>query len=190
MAHDLVDVAMAVFSRLADRCHLDLVEHAVRHREVSEESLARFLQVFDDLDALLDTRPEYRFATWEAKATSWATNTEDHRVLADNARRILTVWIDLDNLRLDDYAARLWSGLVGGHHRVRWRLWGRLLPEALTEPERASARLADRLGDHAERFLRQGPEPRPAPTESTLALSRRLLDHYGADRDGGGSNGG
>lgn len=190
LAHDLVDVAMAVLSRIADRHHLELVEHAARHREVPEDLLGRFLRVFDDLDALLDTRPEYRFATWEAKATSWATSTEDHRVLADNARRILTVWINLDNLRLDDYAARLWSGLVGGHYRVRWELWGGLLPQALTEPERAAARLSDRLSDHADRFLRHGPPARPAPTESTLVLSRRLLDHYGADRDGGASIGG
>ncbi|MBR8743234.1 alpha-N-acetylglucosaminidase [Nocardiopsis sp. MG754419] len=185
LGHDLADVAMAVLSRIADHRHLELVEHAARHREVPERLLSRFLEVFDDLDALLDTRPEYRYRTWEAQATSWATSTEDHRVLADNARRVLTVWITLDNLRLDDYAARLWSGMVGDYHRTRWELWGRLLPEALTDPERAASRLEDRLGDHSERFLRHGPAPTPASTGGTLTLSRRLLDRYGSvDRPG------
>lgn len=178
LGHDLVDVAMTVLSRVADHRYLEIVEHLTRHRAVPDQEVARFLEVFDDLDALLDTRPEYRYRTWEAKATSWATSTEDYRVLADNARRILTVWITLDNLRLDDYAARLWSGLVGDYYRSRWEFWGRGLPEALTDPERAATRLAYRLDEHSERFLRQGLPHPPTSTESTLVRSRRLLERY------------
>ena len=187
LGHDLADVAMAVLARVVDHRYLEVVEHVARYRTVPEQGLADLLAVFDDLDALLDTRPEYRYRAWEAKATSWATSTEDHRVLADNARRVLTVWIGLDNLRLDDYAARLWSGLVGEYYRTRWELWGRELPRFLDEPERAATRLEDRLTDHGERFLHQGltrTGSRPsAPTEGTLALSRRLLERYGRTED-------
>lgn len=178
LGHDLADVATAVLARVADHRYLEIVEHLNRHRTVPEQRVARFLEVFDDLDALLDTRPEYRYRGWEAKATSWATSTEDHRVLADNARRVLTVWITLDNLRLDDYAARLWSGLVGDYYRSRWESWGTGLSEALTDPEGAAVRLEYRLNEHSERFLRRGLAYTPPPTESTLVRSRHLLERY------------
>ncbi|MEU4783260.1 alpha-N-acetylglucosaminidase [Nocardiopsis alba] len=181
LGHDLVDVAMAVLSRVADHRYLEMVEHLDHHPELPEGDLERFLEVFDDLDALLETRPEYRYRTWEAKATSWATGTEDHRVLTDNARRILTVWTTLDDPRLDDYAGRLWSGLVGGYYRPRWESWGEGASLAVHEPDRAQARLDDRLTEHADRFLRRGAPLPPRSTEGTLALSRRLLDRYGGD---------
>ena len=43
--------------------------------------------------------------------------------MLDNARRIVSVWDTIDRASLTDYSARLWSGLVGGLYRERWRAW-------------------------------------------------------------------
>ncbi|MFE1165690.1 alpha-N-acetylglucosaminidase TIM-barrel domain-containing protein [Nocardiopsis sp. NPDC058789] len=176
---DLVDVAMAVLSRVCDHRYAELVEAAAGRGEVPEEGVARFLRVFDDLDALLATRPEYRYATWEARAEAWATDDDERRVLRDNARRILTVWTTTEDTVLDDYAARLWSGLVGGYHRPRWAAWSRGLPRALSDRSAASAELDRELTGIAERFLAEGAPPVPVPQEGVVARSRLLLDRYG-----------
>lgn len=180
LGNDLADVAMAVLTRVADHRYAELVEAAAAAEgKVSVEGTERFLRVFDDLDALLATRPDYRYEAWEARAAAWACDETERRVLVDNARRVLTVWTTPGDTVLDDYAGRLWAGLVGGYYRPRWQAWAQGLPHALSDREAASARLDRRLTEHAERFLSRGLPPSPAPEGGTVARSRLLLDRYG-----------
>lgn len=179
LGRDLVDVAMAAMARVADHTYLALVERAARDGTVGREGIARFLRLFDDLDTLLSTRSEFSFQRWEAKAASWAADADEHRILTDNARRIITVWDTPDSPFLEDYAGRLWSGLVGGYYRSRWQLWGQGLHHALSDPEDASAWLDRQLTQRAREFLRDGAgEPSPARSD-VVAQSRLLLDRYG-----------
>ncbi|MEV4116281.1 alpha-N-acetylglucosaminidase TIM-barrel domain-containing protein [Nonomuraea sp. NPDC049695] len=183
LGHDLVEVGVAFMARVADRYHLDAVEESVRLGAASAPGLDRFLRVFDDLDRMLACRPEYTFRHWESKALSWAADAADRDVLADNARRIITVWGTSDSPLLDDYAGRHWSGLVGGYYRDRWALWASGLDRALATPaasaasEASEAELQERLRERAEAFLREGPAPAPAPRDlgDLAAESRRLL---------------
>ncbi|MEU3019022.1 alpha-N-acetylglucosaminidase TIM-barrel domain-containing protein [Nocardiopsis sp. NPDC007018] len=176
---DLADVAMAVLARVADHRYAELVEAAAARGAVSAEDVERFLRVFDDLDALLATRPEYRYATWEARAESWAADDTDLRVLRDNARRVLTVWTTPGDTVLDDYAARLWAGLVGGYHRPRWEAWGRGLSRAVVDRHGATAELNRELTGIAERFLAEGAPTVEVPPEGVVGRSRALLERYG-----------
>lgn len=186
LGSDLADVAMAVLARVADHRYADLVEAAAREGTVAEEGTRRFLRVFDDLDALLATRPEYRYETWESRAAAWACDDAERRVLVDNARRILTVWTTPRDTVLDDYAGRLWAGLVGGYYRPRWEAWAQGLSHALYDRRAASAELDRQLTGHSERFLHRGlppaPTHAPAPEAGTVSLSRLLLDRYGHPR--------
>ncbi|GAB3712963.1 alpha-N-acetylglucosaminidase [Nocardiopsis nanhaiensis] len=179
LGRDLADVAMAVMARVADHSYLTLVQEAVSEGAHRPQSLEYFLGLFEDLDALLATRPEYRFQNWEHKATSWATSTEEHHVLADNARRIITVWDTPDSPFLHDYAGRLWSGLVGGYYRSRWQLWGQGLDQALVDPGPAGRWLDQQLTERADAFLRDGAGPVRTDAHGILDHSRALLDRYG-----------
>jgi alpha-N-acetylglucosaminidase len=140
-----------------------------------------FLEVFDDLDELAATRPALRLDTWVAAATRWAADDEERRVLADNARRLLTVWHTADNLLLDNYSARLWSGLVSGYLKRRWELWLWFLPKALDPATRddAQASLDNALRNLAEVFIADGPPPRDAGV--THEVAARLLAKYGEE---------
>ena len=179
LGHDLVEVGIAFMARVADRYHLDIVEHAVRHGSASAPQVARFLGVFDDLDRMLACRDEYTFQHWEAKTLPWIADPADRGVLLDNARRIITVWGTVSSPLLDDYAGRHWAGLVGGYYRDRWELWARGLDRVLTTPgDGHEARLRQRLQERAEIFLRDGPAPLPEDLGGLATESRRLFTAY------------
>lgn len=172
LGRDLVDVALALLPRWAETCFLAAYdEHGVR----DPESAVRFLGVFADLEELLATRAEFRYDSWENEALRWARTGADRALLADNARRLLTVWGEVGDGYLDDYAGRLWAGLLG-HYGDRWRQWARMHPV----PDTGDAALDVALRGVETAFLADGPAPIPAGGD-LVAVSRRLLDSYAAD---------
>ncbi|MFF0319864.1 alpha-N-acetylglucosaminidase TIM-barrel domain-containing protein [Nonomuraea angiospora] len=173
LGHDLVETGIAYMARVADRLCLDVLDSAGDPARAD-----RFLRVFEDLDRMLACRPEYTFQSWEAKARSWAADAADRDVLADNARRIITVWGTPDSPLLDDYAGRHWAGLVGGYYRDRWELWARGLGRALAGDPGAEAELRERLRERAELFLREGAGSAAPDPGDLAAESRRLLTAY------------
>ncbi|GAA1107305.1 alpha-N-acetylglucosaminidase [Nocardiopsis metallicus] len=194
---DLADVAMAVVLRVFDQRYLNLVERVgaggprsgagPRPGEGtdrtegpgSREELNGLLAVVDDLDSLLATRPEYHYQRWEDQALAWARTPEERRVLIDNARRILTVWTTVGDGELDDYASRLWAGLVGDYYRSRWELWGQGLERAATDRAGASDELERALAEREEAFLANGVPRPPRADGDVVTRSRALLDRYG-----------
>ncbi len=179
LGHDLVDVAASAMARVADRLYLDVIDKA-RHAD-AERAVADFLDVFTDLDRLLATRPEFSLQTWESQAASWAADAAERAVLLDNARRILTVWNYPTDDVLDDYAGRIWAGLVGGYYRERWRLWA----QALAAAGEGALNMAEEtlnvgLQAVAQRFLESGAAVVHDGLGDVVTESRRLFDKYAA----------
>lgn len=98
-------------------------------READDAPKARALRkdaaaLFRGTDALLKGHPTLDLRPWLARARAAAEGDE---ALADayetNARRILTIW----GPPVDDYACRVWSGLVGSYYLPRHlRAWAAL----------------------------------------------------------------
>lgn len=174
---DLVQVGTAAMVRVIDQRFVRLLAGAASSNRVDPEEVAAFLQAFDDLDRLAATRPESRFETWEDSAARWGRDPESAALLRDNARRIVTVWNTSVDGHLDDYAAKIWSGLVR-YYRSRWDAWCTLLPRALDPKGRAGADedLARTLQALSETFLRDGPSSSAA--ESVIEVTRHLLHTY------------
>ncbi len=191
LGRDLTDTAMAVLLRVFDHRYLHLVERAAACGQDAGAAFGRqtrgLLQVIDDLEAVLATRPEYHYPRWEDQAAAWARDPDDRRVLLDNARRILTVWTEPGDGQLDDYASRLWSGLVGDYYRARWELWAAGLERAATDPAGpagASVWLDRALLAREEAFLEhglaRGASRAPGRADGDVVTrSRALLDRYG-----------
>lgn len=139
-----------------------------------------FLDVFDDLDELAATRPSMRLSSWVSAARRCSDDDEGRRVLEDNARRIVTVWNTPENPRLDNYSARIWSGLVAGYHKRRWELWLRFLPQALAPAGRAAAQslLDNELRRLAETFIATG-APDDRAGGDVREVTQRVLARYG-----------
>lgn len=68
-------------------------------------------------DRLLCSHPTLRLENWLAYASNWGGTLELKNYYERNARRIVTVW----GPPVDDYSARIWSGLLRDYYLPRWK---------------------------------------------------------------------
>jgi len=117
--NDLIElVAQSVGGRIDAELTKACLAHQAGQAEVRDETSERALNMLDRVDALMNLRSDRRLETWVAAARSWAAN-EDEEVRYDrNSRQLITAW-GLPGL--DDYAARVWSGLTRDYYCGRWR---------------------------------------------------------------------
>lgn len=78
---------------------------------------SRFETLLLGIDALLSQHPTLRLDRWLDFASKAAVTSEQKKQYEMNARRIVTIW----GPPVDDYAARIWSGLVGRYYLGRWK---------------------------------------------------------------------
>lgn len=77
----------------------------------------RFETLMLGMDALLSRHPTLRLERWLDFASKAAETAEQKKQYEMNARRIVTIW----GPPVDDYAARIWSGLIGSYYLGRWK---------------------------------------------------------------------
>jgi alpha-N-acetylglucosaminidase len=155
---DLVEVIQAASVRVVDELAARVLE-ATTDRDASVGALLDFLSA---LDGLLAVRPESRLESAERAAADDATDGVEADDLVRAQRRILSTWNPSPGTALDDYAARIWSGLVGGYYRERLAAWARSLDG---DPELLAAEL-----DAIENaFVRDGASAATAVTDIVTA---------------------
>src|SRR5439155_5496019 len=98
---------------------------AVRLRRLSDKMLG----LIRDMDELAGTRREFLLGTWLSEARSWGATPSEQDQCERNARELLTVWTDLDNIT--DYSNRQWNGLLGEFYFHRWQMWLEALNDSL-----------------------------------------------------------
>jgi alpha-N-acetylglucosaminidase len=77
-------------------------------------------QLFDDVDALLNTHTAFMLGPWIEDARAWGTTKEEKDYYERQARTILSIW---GGPILNDYANRMWGGLVKDYYAKRWNLF-------------------------------------------------------------------
>lgn len=70
------------------------------------------------MDALLEGHPTHRLATWLAFAKATPGTPAEQAYYERSARRLVTTW----GPGVEDYSARLWSGLIRDYYAPRYRL--------------------------------------------------------------------
>ena len=86
-------------------------------REKGDQIKALLLEV----DSLAAQRPEFSAERWLEQASAWGRTPEEKQYYRDNAWHLLTTWGGTPSL--NDYANRLWSGLVRAYYLPRWALF-------------------------------------------------------------------
>ncbi len=76
-----------------------------------------FEYLLGGMDRLLSTHPTLRLERWIDFAHGQAANPEQLSQYERNARRIVTIW----GPPVDDYSARVWSGLLRDYYLPRWK---------------------------------------------------------------------
>ena len=134
---------LAEYTSLVDGYRVDrLLYEEQREREAmnTERALELRRQIREgllDIDARLRGHPLFDMSRWVGMARDCAEgDAELADLYAKNARRIITVW----GPPVNDYSARMWSGLISDFYLGRldawWYQWDNGLPATVTDFER------------------------------------------------------
>ena len=94
--------------------------YASRDLKAMQEVKKQADQIIDYADQLLATHSSFMLGKWIQDARNMGHNNDEKDYYEKNARTILTTW---GGPILNDYANRLWSGLVKDYYGQRWNIF-------------------------------------------------------------------
>lgn len=105
--------------------HIQFVSRAYLHGNAgaADKAVEECLMLFDTIDRLLESHPLHRLDRWITFARKHGNSIELKDYYEHNARRLVTVW----GPPVDDYAARIWSGLIRDYYKPRWEYYFKTL---------------------------------------------------------------
>ena len=97
------------------------IEDAYAQKNLSQASALekKFESYMLRMDALLAAFPTTNMQSWIDKARAYGKDKQDADKYESNARRIVTIW----GPPVDDYSARIWSGLIRDYYLQRWKFY-------------------------------------------------------------------
>ena len=177
--YDLVNVARQALSELAGIYHGRLMASFEKGENERFQNEARaYLELLDDMDALLATRQEFLLGRWIADAKRWGGNDAEKELLEWNARNQITLWGPKDS-RLHDYAQKQWSGLIEGFYRPRWERFFNTLSECLDKGVKFDAATYEAdIRTWEEAWTKQNQPYPDKPAGDPVAVASRLWEKY------------
>jgi alpha-N-acetylglucosaminidase len=184
---DLCDVSRQVLANLATDYNRQIIAayHAGDKKALTHLS-GKMLGLIRDMDKLAGTRREFLLGTWIADAHSWGATPAEADMLEQDARELITVWTDHDNIT--DYANRQWNGLLGNFYYHRWQMWLEALNHSLANgvPINASEE-RQKIRNWELWWTRQKGRFPVRPTGNTVAIAKALFLKYSADAENAGT---
>ncbi|KAJ1421802.1 Alpha-N-acetylglucosaminidase, C-terminal [Sesbania bispinosa] len=137
--YDLVDLTRQVLAKYANELFFKAIE-AYQSHDVHGVTLLsqRFLDLVEDLDALLACHDGFLLGPWLESAKQLAQNEEQERQFEWNARTQITMWFDNTEEEaslLRDYGNKYWSGLLRDYYGPRAAIYFKYLRESLERSE-------------------------------------------------------
>lgn len=118
--NDLIDMTVHLLGIRMEQLAKGMLESAaIGQMERAEKQMEHFRRLALLCDALLEKHPVLRLGEWVRLADQQGDTHELKTYYTRNAKRLVTVW----GPPIDDYSARLWSGLVKDYYLARWELW-------------------------------------------------------------------
>ncbi|WP_290565852.1 alpha-N-acetylglucosaminidase [Akkermansia sp.] len=128
-------------------------------QENAEKCMDYFRKYALQADSLLEGHPTWRLSRWIAFARSHGASTKEKDEYEKNARRLVSRW----GPPVDDYAAKIWSGLIRDYYLPRWEHF-------------IQSRLSDKnpdMGTWEEKWVRStGISPAHRPEASSRPAAR------------------
>ncbi|MCC8408209.1 alpha-N-acetylglucosaminidase [Mucilaginibacter sp. UR6-1] len=129
--YDVVDVTRQVLANYATPLQQQWVSaYKNNNKEEFKRYSNAFLQLMDDMDALLATRKDFLLGKWINEARANGITASEKDLYEFNARDLVTLWGDKES-GLREYSNRQWSGLIKGYYKQRWQLYFTALSKAM-----------------------------------------------------------
>lgn len=192
-AFDACDLVRQVMSNYISNLY-DKVMYGYTNKDVSifERSSNAFLKIGEELDDLLQTRPELTLHEHLQKAGELALNEKDKENFELNLLAQVTVWGPVSNTVNYDYAWKEWGGLIKTYYLKRWQSFFEML--AYEFPKRRLFSTTTKK-QHCERNLYRGNQfyknyadfekkwlstanPEPPTNGNTVEMARAMLERY------------
>jgi alpha-N-acetylglucosaminidase len=178
--YDLVDITRQVLANYATPLQQLWVLAYLNHDFAGFDSCtARFLELMDDLDALLATRREFLLGKWIGDARRCGATAAEADLYEKNARDLITLWGDKES-GLHEYACRQWSGLIKDFYKPRWEQYFVYLRQKMERGDRMEETVFDAaIKDWEWKWVnsRGGGYPEVAVGDP-LTVARRLYAKY------------
>ena len=149
---------------------------AYKNRDIRkmERQVEMANQLFADVDTLLNTHPAFMLGPWIEAAREWGTTEEEKDYYERQARTLLTVW---GGPVLNDYANRMWGGLVGDYYAKRWNLFFDAVIKAVKEGKEFDEKA---FGEELSKFEHAWTESHTKYPVEPLKLKSELSRFLGA----------
>ncbi len=190
---DVCDITRQVLSNHAQTLYHDAMRgFQERDARLFERSSNAFLRLFDEVDALLSTRPELTLSHHLKMPSTKALCDIDKQNYEINLLTQITLWGPIDNSHLYDYAWKEWGGLISSYYAKRWYSFFEFLAGNFKKRKPLSTNTEKRPEG---RDLYQGNviykafakfeknwlasyKPEEPSEENSLELAEKLLDKY------------
>ncbi len=115
---DLIEFAALYLSGKAEFL-VYKIEQSYKDGDVAAatEYEADFVHILKGIDKILYAHPTLRLENWIEFARMQGKDSEQADKYESNAKRLVTIW----GPPIDDYSARIWSGLIRDYYLPRWQ---------------------------------------------------------------------
>lgn len=133
------------------------------------------LGMIADADQLLSTIAPFDYYAWAGQARNWGNTQSEKDYYEASARTLLTVW---GGPVLNDYANRMWGGLLRDYYRERWSLFFQAVDSSLAAGVPFDQKRFDTSLAHFEQHWARTGSPATSPQHrpATLDVASRILD--------------
>ncbi|MVN91819.1 alpha-N-acetylglucosaminidase [Mucilaginibacter aquatilis] len=131
--YDMVDLTRQLMANYASYLQQKAVaDYNAKNMPAFKRSSRVFIELIEDMDALLLTRKDFLLGKWLNDAKRWGTTADERQLYEKNARNLITLWGD-KNSTLREYACKQWAGLLKGYYKPRWENYFAHLEKLLAE---------------------------------------------------------
>lgn len=119
LENELIEIASFYLSNKVEQLAIYLKKTG--DKEKADSQIATLNTLMLRLDSVLSIHPLLNLERWERQAQAAAKNPATRKRNAVNARRLITIWYGnhTKDEPVQDYASRIWSGLVRDYYRPR-----------------------------------------------------------------------
>ena len=141
----------------------------------AEELAARMRRLLHDVDSLAACSAPFRLDRWINAAEGFAVSDEEKGYYRHNAWHLITTWGY--GQTLNDYASRLWSGLISQYYTRRWEFFLDKVITAMHEGYLFSQKEFDIECWNKERqMVQEAPPVQCPPAADVQALCKEILE--------------
>ncbi|SDZ74125.1 alpha-N-acetylglucosaminidase [Arachidicoccus rhizosphaerae] len=177
--YDLVDLGRQVLANYALVIQQKAAAaYKAKNLNVFHKEATSFIELIEDLDALLATRQDFLLGPWIADARKWGTTTREKALYEFNAKDLITLWGDKE-CKLHEYSCRQWSGLLDDFYKPRWQQFFDQAELALRQGKSMDqAAFEKKIKDWEWHWVNQRKDYPTKPKGDPVALSRKLYTKY------------